>query len=83
MLTDVGGRGVLALWDQLVEPRPEGVGDELPGVGPEDQAHGVTTLGVDDPNWPRRVTLAVTRRAPSAQVLDVVEALTGAGRSIR
>jgi DNA-binding transcriptional LysR family regulator len=44
---------------------------------------GVTTIGIDDPTWLGRVTLAITQPGPTNEVLAVVGALQTAGRSIR
>ncbi|GLY82402.1 LysR family transcriptional regulator [Actinoallomurus iriomotensis] len=44
---------------------------------------GVTTIRVDDPNWPGRVTVAVTPKAPSEEATAVVEALRKAADDIR
>ena len=43
----------------------------------------VATVGVDDPGWPGRVTVAVARHRPSAEAAAVMDALREAGAGIR
>ena len=44
---------------------------------------GVATVGVDDPGWPGRMTVAVARHRPSAEAAAVMDALREAGAGIR
>jgi DNA-binding transcriptional LysR family regulator len=44
---------------------------------------GVTTIGVEDPRWLGRVTLAVTPDDPGAEAVAIVDALRRAGEDIR
>jgi DNA-binding transcriptional LysR family regulator len=44
---------------------------------------GVATVGVDDPAWPGRMTVAVARPRPSAEAAAVMNALREAGAGIR
>lgn len=44
---------------------------------------GVTTIGVDDPNWLGRMTVAVTAPTPSLEAAAVVTALHHAGKDIQ
>jgi DNA-binding transcriptional LysR family regulator len=43
----------------------------------------VATVGVDDPGWPGRMTVAVARHRPSAEAAAVMDALREAGAGIR
>ena len=43
----------------------------------------VTTVGVEDPGWPGRMTVGVTRQQPSAEAAAVMDALRQAGAGIR
>jgi len=43
----------------------------------------VTTVGVEDPGWPGRMTVGVTRQRPSAEAVAVIDALRQAGAGIR
>jgi DNA-binding transcriptional LysR family regulator len=43
---------------------------------------GVTTIGVEDPQWQGRVTLAVTPHEPGAETAAIVDALRRAGEGI-
>jgi DNA-binding transcriptional LysR family regulator len=43
---------------------------------------GVTTIGVEDPQWQGRVTLAVTSHEPGAETAAIVDALRRAGEGI-
>jgi DNA-binding transcriptional LysR family regulator len=43
----------------------------------------VATVGVDDPGWPGRMTVAVARQRPSAEAAAVMDALREAGAGIR
>ena len=43
----------------------------------------VTTVGVEDPGWPGRMTVGVTRQRPSAEAAAVIDALRQAGAGIR
>jgi DNA-binding transcriptional LysR family regulator len=43
----------------------------------------VTTVGVEDPGWPGRMTVGVTRQRPSAEAAAVMDALRRAGAGIR
>ena len=43
----------------------------------------VVTVGVEDPGWPGRMTVAVARHRPSAEAAAVVDALREAGAGIR
>jgi hypothetical protein len=44
---------------------------------------GVVTVGVEDPGWPGRMTVAVTRQQPAAEAVAVMDALREAGAAIR
>ena len=55
----------------------------LPELAAPSVPTGVTTVRVEDPNWLGRVTLAVVRQGPGAEVLAVVDALKNAGLGIR
>jgi DNA-binding transcriptional LysR family regulator len=44
---------------------------------------GVATVGVEDPGWPGRTTVAVTRHQPAAEAAAVMDALREAGAGIR
>src|SRR3984885_12993738 len=44
---------------------------------------GVATVGVDDPGWPGRMTVAVARHRSSAEAAAVMDALREAGAGIR
>ena len=44
---------------------------------------GVATVGVEDPGWPGRMTVAVTRERSSAEAAAVMDALREAGAGIR
>jgi hypothetical protein len=44
---------------------------------------GVATVGVEDPGWPGRMTVAVTRHQPTAEAVAVMDALREAGTAIR
>jgi DNA-binding transcriptional LysR family regulator len=44
---------------------------------------GVTTVGVEDPGWPGRMTVAVTRERPGAEAAAVMDALREVGAGIR
>lgn len=55
----------------------------IPELAARSVPEGVTTIRVDDPTWPGRVTLAVTRTGPSGATLAVLDALSTVGRSIR
>jgi hypothetical protein len=43
----------------------------------------VVTIGVEDPGWLGRMTVAVTRHEPTAEAAAVTEALRKAGAGIR
>ena len=43
---------------------------------------GVATVGVEDPGWPGRMTVAVTRPQPTAEAVAVMDALREAGTAI-
>jgi DNA-binding transcriptional LysR family regulator len=43
----------------------------------------VATVGVEDPGWPGRMTVAVTRQQPTAEAAAVMDALREAGAGIR
>lgn len=55
----------------------------IPELAAPSVPEGVTIVRVEDPNWLGRLTMAVARPAPGADVLAVIGALTAAGRSIR
>lgn len=55
----------------------------VPEVAALSTPAGVTTIGVDDPNWLGRVTVAVTPREPTEEATAVVDALREAGDDIR
>ena len=44
---------------------------------------GVATIGVEDPRWLGRMTVAVTRHEPTAEATAVMDALLAAGTEIR
>jgi DNA-binding transcriptional LysR family regulator len=44
---------------------------------------GVATVGVEDPGWPGRMTVAVTRERSSAEAAALMDALREAGAGIR
>lgn len=55
----------------------------IPEIAAASAPEGVTTVRVDDPGWPGRVTLAVTRADPTAEVRAALDALEAAGLAIR
>jgi DNA-binding transcriptional LysR family regulator len=55
----------------------------IPEIAAASAPEGVTTVRVDDPGWPGRVTLAVTRTEPTAEMRAVLDALESAGLGIR
>jgi DNA-binding transcriptional LysR family regulator len=55
----------------------------LPELAAASAPEGVTTVRVDDPGWPGRVTLAVARPEPTAEARAALDALESAGRGIR
>ena len=55
----------------------------LPELAAPSVPAGVVTRRVEDPNWPGRVTLALTHPGPSAPVAAVVDALAAAARDVR
>jgi DNA-binding transcriptional LysR family regulator len=96
---DSGGDPQFRAWPTLTDPVityavrgwPARLGLVAAGLGicliPEVAAlsipAGVTTVRVDDPSWPGRVTVAVTPREPIGEAAAVVEALRKAGDDIR
>jgi DNA-binding transcriptional LysR family regulator len=96
---DSGGDPQFRAWPTLTEPVityavrgwPARLGLVAAGLGicliPEVAAlsipAGVTTVGVDDPSWLGRVTVAVTPRGAAEEAAAVVEALRKAGDDIR
>lgn len=54
----------------------------IPVMAARSVPDGVTTVGVEDPTWPGRRTLAVTALQPTEPVLVVVAALRGAAAEL-
>ena len=54
----------------------------MPEIAAPSVPAGVTTIGVEDPEWLGRVTLAVTPREPGAETVAIVHALRRAGEDI-
>ena len=54
----------------------------LPELAAPSVPAGVVTVRVEDPSWPGRVTLAVTRAEPTGPELAAIDALRTAGRGI-
>ena len=96
---DAGGDPQFGAWPTLANPViaytsrswPARFGLVAAGLGiclvPEVAALSVpadvATVGVDDPGWPGRVTVAVARHRPSAEAAAVMDALREAGAGIR
>lgn len=55
----------------------------IPELAAASAPEGVTTVRVDDPGWPGRVTLAVTMADPTAEARAALDALESAGLGIR
>lgn len=55
----------------------------IPELAAASAPEGVTMVRVDDPGWPGRVTLAVTRANPGAEVRAALDSLESAGIGIR
>ena len=55
----------------------------MPEVAARSIPAGVVTIGVEDPGWPGRMTVALTASAPGAEAAAVVAALCRAGEDIR
>ncbi|BBY48291.1 LysR family transcriptional regulator [Mycolicibacterium arabiense] len=55
----------------------------MPELAAASTPEGVTTVRVDDPGWPGRVTLAVAMANPTAEVRAALDALESAGLGIR
>ena len=95
---DSGGDPQFRAWPTLADPVightvrgwPARFGMVAAGLGiclvPEITAlsvpAGVTTIGVEDPQWLGRMTLAVTPREPGAETAAIVDALRRAGEDI-
>jgi DNA-binding transcriptional LysR family regulator len=95
---DTGGDPQFRAWPTLADPVightvrgwPARLGLVAAGLGiclvPEIAAPsvptGVTTIGVEDPEWLGRVTLAVTLHEPGAETAAIVNALRRAGEDI-
>jgi DNA-binding transcriptional LysR family regulator len=54
----------------------------VPEIAAPSVPGGVTTIGVEDPQWPGRMTVAVAPPQPAAEVAAIVDALRRAGESI-
>jgi DNA-binding transcriptional LysR family regulator len=54
----------------------------VPEIAAPSVPGGVTTIGVEDPQWLGRVTVAVTPRAPGAEAAAIVDALRRVGEDI-
>jgi DNA-binding transcriptional LysR family regulator len=96
---DAGGDPQFGAWPTLAHPVityssrswPARFGLVAAGLGiclvPEVAAlsvpAGVVTVGVEDPGWPGRMTVAVARHRPSAEAAAVMDALRQAGAGIR
>ena len=96
---DAGGDPQFGAWPTLANPVisytsrswPARFGLVAAGLGiclvPEVAAlsvpAGVATVGVEDPGWPGRMTVAVTRERSSAEAAAVMDALREAGAGIR
>ena len=96
---DSGGEPQFGAWPTLANPVirytvrgwPARFGLVAAGLGvclvPEVAAlsvpAGVATVGVEDPGWPGRMTVAVTRDQPTAEAVAVMDALREAGTAIR
>lgn len=95
---DSGGDPQFRAWPTLADPVikytvrgwPARFGLVAAGLGiclvPEIAAlsvpSGVTTIGVEDPGWLGRMTVAVTPRDPTAETAAIVDALRRAGANI-
>jgi DNA-binding transcriptional LysR family regulator len=96
---DSGGDPQFGAWPTLANPVithtvrgwPARLGLVAAGLGiclvPEVAAlsvpAGVATVGVEDPGWPGRMTVAVSRQQPAAEAVAVMDALREAGAAIR
>jgi DNA-binding transcriptional LysR family regulator len=96
---DAGGDPQFGAWPTLANPVisytsrswPARFGLVAAGLGiclvPEVAAlsvpAGVATVGVEDPGWPGRMTVAVARQRPSKEAAAVMDALREAGAGIR
>jgi DNA-binding transcriptional LysR family regulator len=96
---DSGGDPQFGAWPTLANPAisytsrswPARFGLVAAGLGiclvPEVAAlsvpAGVATVGVEDPGWPGRMTVAVTRERSSAEAAAIMNALREAGAGIR
>jgi DNA-binding transcriptional LysR family regulator len=96
---DAGGDPQFGAWPTLANPVisytsrswPARFGLVAAGLGicvvPEVAAlsvpAGVATVGVEDPGWPGRMTVAVTRERSSAEAAALMDALREAGAGIR
>jgi DNA-binding transcriptional LysR family regulator len=96
---DAGGDPKFGAWPTLANPVisytsrswPARFGLVAAGLGicvvPEVAAlsvpAGVATVGVEDPGWPGRMTVAVTRERSSAEAAALMDALREAGAGIR
>lgn len=55
----------------------------LPELAARSVPAGVTVIGVDDPTWPGRYTMAVSKKKPSAAVMAVVAAFRSAADDLK